>query len=659
MAELSVHLFLYSFAGTFLLALLSALIGSFLYPEKKEDTATTSLFIRLFIGFIVIALFTAFCATAGLTILWLLLPAIIAGIKYRFLKTPGLPSYNRSRFFKDAGVLIILAFIFSLKANLLFHYQSLTPDYVFYSRTAYYLWETGQENTYYFFNTLDNAYHGMIPYHYPELWLTAFLQTLNPSGFTSLHSYLCIAVPFFNILLFTGLLSLLGVQQRKLFYVQSFFVLILFFTSSFYPPITLLKNLFGNFEYVYSSVATGYDIKFSIPVIILIIAWHVHRHLGVFAMLPVVMMLPICSYATLPAAIAGSSGILFYLFIFRKRRKIAIKTILLHLVYIGIITAGLLFVYNGPLACHITAEGMKIDSSVNPILKNIQSFVTMRNILLACLSSLFIFSLVWLIAISPLFRHPKHLLKFIPENYEWHILVGCMLLGGMSAWALLNNVLNSVQLYTIIARIFLVYLVLALRYLYLNHHLLRNKFAIVIFMLAAVYGIKISYDAIMTTRNNFLKTKATPEFSKTVIAALKSVPANSVAYMKDSVEYQSNFNCYPTVYFPFNEIAQTRTDLGMISMSETDCYTCLHNNLDNKCKAGLSLGFFYRYCQKRLEKQSPGQDENRLKREFIRDYKIRYLFTGSTPVWPDLSQDFKLLAADTTRHLYFYQRINQ
>ncbi len=74
----------------------------------------------------------------------------------------------------------ILPFIFGLYA--LYKYpSSINHDFKFYSKIVAALSQNGQENFYHFYNTYDNAFNGILPYHYTEFWLASLFNVSTGS----------------------------------------------------------------------------------------------------------------------------------------------------------------------------------------------------------------------------------------------------------------------------------------------------------------------------------------------------------------------------------------------------------------------------------------------------------------------------------------------
>ncbi|MEM7375176.1 MAG: hypothetical protein AAF587_41665 [Bacteroidota bacterium] len=79
-------------------------------------------------------------------------------------------------------------------------------DIHFYAFISHFLPETHQENYFHIYNILDPGFHGVKPYHYLELWLSAIISDLL-GGLTVLNLSL-VAYPLFYALIFIGLLAI-------------------------------------------------------------------------------------------------------------------------------------------------------------------------------------------------------------------------------------------------------------------------------------------------------------------------------------------------------------------------------------------------------------------------------------------------------------------
>jgi len=106
---------------------------------------------------------------------------------------------------------ILSLILFSAEAIFLlnssgFHYTIPPVDDIYYSNVSESLKQTGQENVYTTGNMLMEKYHGLVAYHYFELWLNAGISSMF--GLINLCSLLMITYPVFYIIGLFGIFSL-------------------------------------------------------------------------------------------------------------------------------------------------------------------------------------------------------------------------------------------------------------------------------------------------------------------------------------------------------------------------------------------------------------------------------------------------------------------
>ena len=128
---------------------------------------------------------------------------------------------GNQQFFKiknlDFKTLLPLLYIFPALFILYNMYTlqiSVEDDTKYYSKIAFALKETGNENFYHFYNSYDAKFNGVVPYHYIELWLASFFKFTT--GTLMIFSLKHFTYPFLISLFIFGFLA--TVQKYRLLF---------------------------------------------------------------------------------------------------------------------------------------------------------------------------------------------------------------------------------------------------------------------------------------------------------------------------------------------------------------------------------------------------------------------------------------------------------
>jgi|GEM_PF-2666082 len=148
------------------------LSGLLLYNVKLNNNVKTYFF-NSFLGFFTIICLYSY-SIVGLKTINLLSGIVLAYLCFK--------NNNRFKFdklnYKDlAPILYIFPVVFILFGCSSYP-TSIEHDVQFYSKVAYSLREFKQENSYHFYNQYSVAFHGIMPYHYCEMWITSLLTLI-------------------------------------------------------------------------------------------------------------------------------------------------------------------------------------------------------------------------------------------------------------------------------------------------------------------------------------------------------------------------------------------------------------------------------------------------------------------------------------------------
>lgn len=234
--------------------------------NKNSNNPYGELFYSFFSGLIVFATVFSLVATKGRTInIIFIFSGSILLFKY-FTKSGSIRSGLLQRafqFLKRNWIVVVLStFIFYtyeavwlLKSG---NFNFILPfvDYVDMYNISQIITQTGQENNKFLIsNYYFDAFHGISPYHYFELWLNGFLSVLLPvSGMVTLMLFV---YPLFYVASYLGILAIWEHYGKVTFFKAALSFIILFTGGmyfEFYNRYELLKwygGTVGNIAHIW------------------------------------------------------------------------------------------------------------------------------------------------------------------------------------------------------------------------------------------------------------------------------------------------------------------------------------------------------------------------------------------------------------------------
>ncbi|TAE73113.1 MAG: hypothetical protein EAZ85_08025 [Bacteroidetes bacterium] len=188
------------------------LLGDFLSKILKISSPRgffTNIFLKILVSTIITTSLFAIIFTQGKTIFILFLPLLL--LFYLALKKE--KELENITSIDKKNELINYIYLFFISFFIIFYifwgyfpnektpYPNYFFDAIFYSKVSEYIYLTGNENIFVEGNLVSNEYTGVFPYHYFELWLTAFFSNLFGLSYiicyeTTLKSYLIIVCIF-------------------------------------------------------------------------------------------------------------------------------------------------------------------------------------------------------------------------------------------------------------------------------------------------------------------------------------------------------------------------------------------------------------------------------------------------------------------------------
>jgi hypothetical protein len=586
--------------------------------------------------------------TGSKTVMWLLLPLLLVSGS---MQPKNFKLHLREAFralSKYWLPVLMLCVLFAVKATLLFDYESLIPDNAFYARIAEALSRTGQENEYHFLADLDDAYKGVSPYHYGELWLASAGHL-----FGGMQALLLFATPLIAILFVQALFELMSNgNETKLRVLRNYVLALLVAGSSWLLlwPLSRIPQL-AQYDYVFHSVFCFNTAKFGFPALLAAAAFLSYRRSGRFWLAGVwLCSIAVASYTTLPAVCgAWLLCVVWHHFALRRLRFITLHfwADLLPL----LIPAGIVLFYMFVPGTEVSREGVRVSSfqaggGVGMILKIFAAG------LVAAAAFLLPYVLALGIAVWPQRRR-------LPAHAVLAAVFACGALGaGAAAWGLLNTALNSVQLMSVCSG-FLAVAAAVWVGVAMGSPATRIVFAArLILLVLLISGSAKTIITVSEHRKNILANRCDSEFMRRVEGCLRSSKRKNVGFLWSQTQYRDPFHCYPHFSIPYPEAATGMFShirfLGMGEMNRTEAST---PQLEAQCQAGVRLGLFYRHSLHYNDSLKP---EHRLEGgfyydRFLWDYDINYVFAARDAVVALYKDSYELIAEDPNTGLRFFR----
>jgi hypothetical protein len=474
-------------------------------------------------------------------------------------------------------VLLLLSLLFSLKSWYHYPWQQLIPDHAFYSRIAGFISSTGQENEYHQLNNLNSAYHGISPYHYFELWFNGFVSAFSER--ISLLNYLTITTIHFNLLLVLALVSL-SEQVRKIKYPILICLLVLL-SSSINIFEWIDKTALKDFGYIYYSISAYNELKFAIPILLIAAFFLLLENKDYKPALFWLAVIPVLNFTLIPALTIAFSGFAIVELLFRKSRAER-KAILLPWLWYLFTVAGIFILYQSSWSTGVARDAVKISDTLKVVAANSANLMQLIKITAAGIISIPVCLAFWAL---PLYFASNR--KEIIDNTQVRSVLlfsGLLFIGSSFSWGLLNETLNSVQLFSILTRSY-VLLIAILLPIYLTT---KKSFASLLVILCIGVGITLH----QMQKIKSITLNGSPEREFTEMVAEEMLKGNvRTGFIRADAEYSNAFNCYPSFSIPLAGLTAINDTLTPISLSEFSCKSC---RTDSKCRNGLVLGLVQR-----------------------------------------------------------------
>lgn len=619
-------------------------------------SCTCHFFFKLFITYVIgitsIILFYSLIKSGGKTIFILLIPLII-GLFYHFRKYLEKPSFNKQEVRKELkwsfGVFII---IFLYQSYFFFDFNNNEIKSIFWDNYAYAtfvdslkLW--GLENS----QTAMNFYYpefrnGLIPYHYPELWLSAFFSEVFSNS--SLKTYYLHTNSLLICVYLLGINSLLEQKIKRTISITFISFLLLFVAGlvfPFYENFDLLRGLWFTNMSVMGFLGPKTAIIYVYVLLSIILIRQEQKFVGTIVLLGI----PIFSTGFLPGIWGGI--ILFYGIkavssgIFKNKKQLLL---IFFVIFYILLYYGFYYLHKSSYTDEYAFKRI----TESGIFKGVEGGFNIANFKIV-ISNFIYYSIPTIIKhIIPtlIFFFPLLLIfqRTLVKNKQLWIFVFCAMLCGATASTLSHELLDSIQFTTNLSVIIVVLIVISFTdfiALFLKNKTKWNYISLFIF------GMLLSYTIISTfTPRNAMKNwhDDKPDFFSDIATIIdKSKEPLPILVFYDSFDFSRQ-----PFYFWYN-----RNDAKMLTqyLDQTLIFTLGNPELYIK-KDTLSYAERYYYFDLTPVNVWKREKESNNLESFITHYNIKYFyFKGNAEVPEYISRNADTVITSTITHSKFYK----
>lgn len=276
------------------------------------------LFANYIIGITTIVLFYSLIKAHGRTVNLLLIPFIsylIYYFRYSFSKSPKLVWKDVKREISWSLFLFVLIFLYQSWFYFDFQKYEVKPlfvDYYWYASYVKSLRVFGIESLYSEGNYFFKNFNGLMPYHYPELWFTAFFTNLFTNS--SVNIYYFSTTSIFTSIYLIGIISLLKQHVKSNGFALLLSIPLLFITGIPIPYYSInTHNTWGIME------LSGQKMSF-IYIFILLAFILFDKNFWRIGIL-LLIALSVFSVTFMPGVLGGLLIYLPFIYIFDKSKK--------------------------------------------------------------------------------------------------------------------------------------------------------------------------------------------------------------------------------------------------------------------------------------------------------------------------------------------------
>ena len=425
------------------------------------------LFVTNIVGITAIVMLYSLLKSQGKTINTVLLP-ILFFFLYSFKKTVQKPTFNFKEITKDCGWILLVFLLFFMYQSFFYfdmvngEIKTLYIDYYWYGSITDSLKLWGSETQFtemsYFFIPFRN---GLMPYHYFELWFTAFFSYYFK--ISSLNSYYFITTTILSSVFLIGIMQLLSKVLKKIRFIVPIAIVFLFISGMHFRFLDHFEWFKYSFIFSDRSILTLAASKSLIILIFVLLFYQLYKQAYLQPAYAILLAIPVLSFTFLPMIYGG---ILLFVVLNLITNRFKIKrndlylflAVLLHLLFIMVFYSLFQSGYTNDYAFkQIFKMGI-----FKGITNNAFSFLNGKIIL----SNFIVFSIPYIVTLFStiaILYSPFLLLGFshIKTNKAVWILLFCMLLSGTIGSVFTKGLLDSIQFTSNFCGILMVFCIIA------------------------------------------------------------------------------------------------------------------------------------------------------------------------------------------------------
>jgi len=506
------------------------------------------LFVTYIIGITTIVLFYSIIKAHGRTINILLIPFIsylIYYFRYRFYIKPKLIWSDLIKEFSCSLGLFLLIFLYQSWFYFDFNkneVKTLFLDYYWYASYVKSLRVFGIESLYSEGNYFFKNFNGLMPYHYPELWFTAFFTNLFSNS--SVNIYYFSTTSIFTSIFLIGIISLLK-QHIKSNVVAILLAIPLLFITGIPIPFYRLNthNTWGIMELI------GQKLSF-IYIFILLAFILFDKNLWRIGIL-LLIAISVFSVTFIPGIFGGLLIYLTFIYIFDDSKSW--NEYFLFILAIAV-TAVSFIIFYSIFKSHISenyinqffssgifkgTEHLTLFSKLKIIVSNFIIYA-IPTICIHVGVRLYLYAFILIL-----------LLQTFLKQYKLFLLIFCMLLAGASTKALATVLQDSDQFIEALSAFMVVFII------YLVSKAIQKQFTIIIIPLSIIYYFTLS------SIHETLRTKTTTINNDIFLSKLAShsITENTCVVLS-FFDYETYNNVGPFNFWRFGNDIQSITQFS-------------------------------------------------------------------------------------------------
>lgn len=582
------------------------------------------LFNSFFCGLLIVIFFYSVIVTKGLTVNLLVLPVFY----YLFIGNHTEKMIKDTERLKGQQMPFLEVGFISLLVIIILHVfpqsEYKQADSFFYLKIAESLNATGQENISHYFNLYNNSFHGMEPYHYFEIWITALIIRCTESFYPSVNIERYVTQAIILTAVIAGLYYLAeGVLKKKINIAKKIFCWsLLFILPNFIFFSPSLYNIFisdfegnilerPNFRIIYLIL---------IPVILKLYNNNPIRGQITYLLLFACIVSFKCAAVILPSMLVYN----VYSALILKRKEASFNW--LHLTVFCLLLAGIYFLFSVN-----KIPGFYQTNGTTFLMQVLKGW---KFIIYSTIMSVFYVLLLAVILLLPLIiKYKNDLIIAVKESVKKFKLLLLIAAAGLIMARVLylkDNAYQFLFITHIIVTIFiwLVYLLVLLKNNKQSSYLFSAVFLSIFWFIKPLVSNQ-KFVNIFDQNGNFVYEgkKYSQEYLNKVMGYFKEQKNSVGGYLADTNFYKNTYYSRrnPNVYFlPVTYILSDNYNRNFeFCLSDTSAIICHEDNPVYKeyLTNAIHRSFFYQYL-----KENPSIDYSLAVNNFINHYHLSYLF---------------------------------